>query len=257
MNVTEFSNEFDLAYNNATNDAPAIDMYEKSVYLTRAQLEIVSNYFHPQGNKYKKGFEQSSKRRNDLRELIRPGISTTPALNFTEDEGVSDVDSQFFRIKDNVYLIIQEKIRISSDDACLDQQYIKVVPKTHDEINIQEKNPFRKPDTSEAWRVDMYTRLTGGSEGQDDNKVVELITPYTINQYKYRYIIYPSPIILVNLLDEYPEENLTIDGVTSAATCALSESIHREIIGRAVELATVDYKPQEAPSKVEINKRNE
>ena len=258
MTTEEFSNEFDIAYNGiATNSAPPIDKYEKSVYLTRAQLEIVNNYFNPKGNKYQKGFEQSSKRRSDLKELIRPGISTTLASNFIDGEGISDTDSQFFRIQDNVYMIIQEKVRIDSDDSCLDQTYLKVVPKTHDEFNIQINNPFKNPDEKTVWRLDMYTKLTGGAESQDDNKIVELISPYTINQYKYRYIIYPKPIILINLLDEYPDDNLTIDGITSRQTCALSESIHREILGRAVELATVDYKPAEAPAKMEINKRNE
>ena len=44
MTVSEFSNEFDVYYNSiATNAAPSIDLYEKSVYLTKAQLEIVKN----------------------------------------------------------------------------------------------------------------------------------------------------------------------------------------------------------------------
>ena len=66
MTTKEFSNQFDIYYNGiATNSAPPIDLYEKSVYLTDAQLEIVNNYFNPMGNKYQRGFEQSSKRRND------------------------------------------------------------------------------------------------------------------------------------------------------------------------------------------------
>ena len=256
MTTAEFSREFDLAYNSATKSAPAIDLYEKSVYLTRAQLEIVNNYFNPLGNKYKKGFEQSSKRRNDLRELIRPGVSTTLSTSLVDDEKISE-DSQFFRIKDNVYLIIQEKARITSSDTCLNNTYIKVKPITHDEFNRQELNPFKKPAEDIIWRLDMYTPLLLTNGSTEDSKVMELISPYTIDQYKYRYIIYPSPIILVNLLNEYPSENLTIDGVTVSQTCALSESIHREILGRAVELATADYRPQDVAVKLEMNKRNE
>ena len=60
MTTKEFSNEFDIAYNSiATNDAPGLDLYEKSVYLTKAQLELVKTHFVPEGNKYKKGFESS------------------------------------------------------------------------------------------------------------------------------------------------------------------------------------------------------
>jgi hypothetical protein len=49
MDSTEFSNQFDLLYNNITsNQAPGLSEYEKSVFLTKAQDEIVKNYFSPQ-----------------------------------------------------------------------------------------------------------------------------------------------------------------------------------------------------------------
>ena len=256
MTVTEFSNEFDIYYNSiSTNSAPGIDLYEKSVYLTRAQLEIVNNYFNPKGNKYKRGFEQSSKRRADLRELIRPGLSTTVS-NITDDESLSE-NSQTFRIKDNVYLIIQEKARVASDDSCLDGKYIKVTPKTHDEFNIQENNPFKNPDSETIWRLDMYSQSYGGQELNDDNKIIELISPYTLDQYKYRYIVFPSPIVLVNLLTEFPYEEISIDGITAEQTCKLDEHIHREILNRAVEMAAADYNKDSLPVKLQMNQRNE
>lgn len=56
MNVVEFSNSFDILYNNImSNAAPGINEYEKSVLLTKAQDEILKNYFNPQGNKYQEG----------------------------------------------------------------------------------------------------------------------------------------------------------------------------------------------------------
>lgn len=252
MTTTEFSNEFDITYNSiATNSAPSIDLYEKSVYLTRAQLEIVNNYFNPKGNKYNKGFEQSTKRRVDLKELIRPFISSTESTNLSGAE-ISD-DSQFFKIPDDVFLIIQEKVRVTSTDDCIDGQYIKVVPKTHDEFNIQENNPFKKPDEKEAWRLDIYTKSGDSFPGEN----VELLSAYTIDRYKFRYVKFPSPIILVNLLTEFPSDNLSIDGITAEQTCALGQHIHREIVNRAAELATADYKKDNLTAKVEINKRNE
>ena len=42
MTTSEFSNEFDVLYNNVTsNQAPGLDNYEKSVVLTKAQEEVV------------------------------------------------------------------------------------------------------------------------------------------------------------------------------------------------------------------------
>lgn len=247
MTTSEFSNQFDIFYNSiATNAAPAIDLYEKSVYLTKAQLEIVKNYFDPKGNKYGKGFEQSSKRRNDLNQLIRNYKGTTIISSI---DGISD-DSKFFRIPNNTFIIIQEKALVSDSTSCVNNNYLKVIPKTHDEFNIQEKNPFKKPDKSTIWRLDYYAQ-TG------NNKNVELISPYTIGEYKMRYIVYPEPIILTDLLTAYPTEVLTIDGISSEQTCKLSESVHMEILNRAVELATADYNPQDLAVKTQINNRNE
>ena len=46
MTAAEFSQEFDILYNNiASNQAPGLTEYEKSVLLTKAQDEIIKNYF--------------------------------------------------------------------------------------------------------------------------------------------------------------------------------------------------------------------
>jgi hypothetical protein len=265
MTIKEFSNEFDIYYNSiSSNSAPGIDLYEKSVYLTKAQLEIVNNYFNPRGNKYNKGFEASSKRRADLNELVRPYISIVQSTVLTSEDGISS-DSQFFRVPNDVYLIVQEKIRVNSSDVCGEEEsfnYIGVVPKTHDEFNSQENNPFKKPDANVAWRLDIYSPISGDTLPEKTtevkpNKVVELISPYDINQYKFRYVKYPSPIILGNLLTEYPGENLSIDGITASQTCELGQNVHREILNRAVEIAVSDYKPQWLGQKVQMNQRNE
>ncbi len=63
MTTQEFSNEFDVLYNNImSNQAPGLDEYEKSVFLTKAQLEILKNYFKPKGKKYGQGIEEKAKR---------------------------------------------------------------------------------------------------------------------------------------------------------------------------------------------------
>jgi hypothetical protein len=247
MTVTEFSREFDIHYNSiATNAAPPLDLYEKSVYLTKAQLELVKNYFNPLGNKYNDGFEASSKRRNDLRELIRPYKTS---LEITSDNGISE-DSQFFKIPNDTFLIIQEKAKVESSDLCVNDTYISVKPITHDQYNSQINNPFKKPYKKVLWRMDFYSQM--GS-----NKNVELISPYKVVEYKMRYVIYPSPIVLGDLLSLFPGENLSIDGVAQAQTSKLSESIHREILDRAVELATLDYRPEMLQLRTSLNTRNE
>ena len=71
MTTQEFSSEFDILYNNImSNAAPGLDEYEKSVFLTKAQEEILKNYFNPKGNKYQEGFDDNEKRQIDFSSLV-------------------------------------------------------------------------------------------------------------------------------------------------------------------------------------------
>lgn len=245
MTNAELKNEFLIHYNAiATNSSPGLDDYEISVFLTKAQLELVKNYYNPLGNKYKDGFEGSEKRRSDLKELL---VSYASTDKITNTVGIS-ATSQFFKIPNNVFLIVHELAKASTTD-CLNGQYVDIYPKTHDEFNIQYKNPFKRPDNDHVWRID-YSKL-------ENSKVVELISTFNISEYKFRYIKYPKPIILVNLSTAFPGEGLSIDNTTSETQCELNEEIHREIIDRAVELALRDYKPSNLETKVQLDQRNE
>jgi hypothetical protein len=249
MTTKEFSNEFDILYNSiASNQAPGLDLYEKSVYLSKAQLQIIKNYFNPLGNKYKKGFEQNSSRRAGLRELVYSHTSKNSILDSPHSiqEG-----SIFFTLPNNLYLIVQESAKLISDDPCINGTIAKVVPKTHDEYAIQIKNPFKNPNKDMVWRLDFHSINTG-------LKNVELLTSEKgISEYKLRYVKYPEPIILTNLNDAFSGEGLSIDNKTNEQTSLLDTSIHGEILDRAVELATMDYKMQEVQARAQINLRNE
>lgn len=249
MTTKEFSHEFDIHYNSiASNQAPDIDLYEKSVFLSKAQLELVKSHFSPLGNKYQKGFEESSKRRLDLNQLIET-YSSTPLVK-NPKEGLHP-NSIFFPIATDTMFIITESAKLVSDDKCVNGNFVKVVPKTHDEYNIQIGNPFKRPDKTVIWRLDHASLSTG-------IKNVELITSEkSISEYKVRYIKYPFPIILTNLDVAFPNEGLSIDNKKTERTCMLDESFHREILDRAVEIATMDYKPQELQARTQINLRNE
>tara|TARA_R110002050_G_scaffold267498_1_gene409190 strand:+ start:14791 stop:15537 length:747 start_codon:yes stop_codon:yes gene_type:complete len=248
MNTVEFSNEFDILYDNvATKGAPGIDLYEKSVYLTTAQLELVKNYYDPKSNRKQVGFERSEKRRVDLKELIRDYKSN---IIIDSTDNISP-DSQFFRIPSDTFLIIQEQATLGSEDECLNSKVLRVDPQTYDEYNIQKDNPFRQPDVNFIWRLDYYSQL-------GTTKNVELISPYPIAQYHIRYIKYPEPIILTALdAGEFVGMDLSIDGISTEQTCQLNTEIHREILNRAVELALRDYKENTLQNKIQTNNRNE
>ena len=46
MTIKEFSDEFDILYNNInSNQAPGLNDYEKSIFLTKAQEELILSYY--------------------------------------------------------------------------------------------------------------------------------------------------------------------------------------------------------------------
>ena len=238
MNINEFNNEFDLLYDNANSSAPGLDLYEKSVYLTKAQLELFKSKYgkdSPYGS-----FEGSEKRRTDLANLITNYVSTKPESS--GGKGVTSI-SVFFAIPNNLCYAIQESATLDIPNC--DASVANVLPKTHDEVNTQLNNPFKKPDANVAWRLDFFNTDT-------NERVVEIISNFTVLKYQMRYLRYPKPIILESL-----DGGLSIEGEVASRTSELDESIHGEILDRAVELATRDYKEQKLKGQLQTNLRNE
>ena len=88
MTVQEFSDQFDVLYNNITsNQAPGLNEYEKSLFLTKAEKEIVKNYFtaNSKGNTIGQGFDDSAKRQADFSVLMK----TSQCTILTWDMGTS------------------------------------------------------------------------------------------------------------------------------------------------------------------------
>lgn len=244
MNVEEFKNEFFVAYNAiAGQSAPSIDDYELSLYFTKAQLEIVKNYYDSDSNRKRRGFEGSEKRRVDLRALIKDYKNSSSFIN----SSAINSNSRFYTIPNEVMFIINEKAKVLSS-GCNLNSIIEVIPVTYDEYNTNINNPFKSPDSNKIWRLDI-SNISG--------KTVEIISTYPNLEYQIRYIKYPKPIIITDLTTSFPSEDLTIDGITAITPCELDQEIHREIIDRAVEIALLDLRPDKLEGKVQLDIRNE
>ena len=236
MTTTEFSNQFDVLYNNLmSNAAPGINEYEKSVLLTKAQNEIIKNYFNPKGNKYQEGFDGSAKRQIDFSEL-----STTAKITTVTTGTSYDKRGKLYALPEKLMIIIQESITTNNGD-------FQVIPIKFDEYMRLMSKPYKEPLKWQAWRL-----ITDSNSGIN----VEIV-PHsndTITSYNIRYIRRPNPIILVDLSIEYG--NLTIDGVSTVSECELNEEIHEEILQRAVELAKSAY-TGDLNSAVQLGERSE
>jgi len=246
MSTQELKELFNVLYDNiASKGAPGLDDFEISLFLTMAQEELVKNKDEYKSNKLQEGFENSSKRRTDLKQLIK-NYSTSETLDI---EGSINDNSKFYEIPEDVFLIKSEKVTLNDPNCGV--VTATVVPKTHDEYNIQINNPFKKPSKNTVWRMDFSSTEPG-------QNIVELISNLNIVKYDLRYIKKPNPIILTDLTaGDFEDENLTILGQTQQQTSELDSSVHSEIVRRAVELATLSFKENNLQNIVNLYQRKE
>ena len=97
MSVEEMDNMFDVLYNNITsNQAPGLNAYEKSVFLTKGQDETLKNYFNPKskGNNTQEGFDGSAKRQVDFSMLTTVATTNTTSYSYSLVAGKSDKDGR-------------------------------------------------------------------------------------------------------------------------------------------------------------------
>lgn len=221
MGISEFSNQFDVLYNNImSNAAPGLNEYEKSVLLTKSQNEIIKNYFNPKGNKYQEGFDDSAKRQMDFSNLVSTEKISTPI------EGVTcDSRGKLYRLPDKVMMIIQESI-ITNNGT------FQVLPIKYDEYTRLMSKPYKEPLKWQAWRL-----ITDSNSSINAEIIAH--SSDTIESYNIRYVRRPRPIILTDLSSEYGD--VTIDGISTVSECELNPILHDEILQRAVELAKVVY----------------
>lgn len=279
MTNKEFSDQFDVLYNNITsNQAPGLNEYEKSVFLTKAQSELVKNYFVPEGNPHQKGFDDNQKRQMDFSLLMK----TFSAAPF--DNGVlGGIDPRAFvyQLPDDILYIVNESLRYLSSTLSV-AAIRQVIPLDYEEYLRLMSKPFKEPLKYQAWRLMekalVYTP-TGGTAGgmapvinvvvtTSDKKKYQLSDYPTRARYVLRYVKKPRPIILTDFSDSFGEDisiegkngseyNYSNNGANSSWNpCELDPSIHEEILQRAVELAKIAWAGEPAAT-VQAGQRSE
>lgn len=218
MNVQEFSNSFDTLLqpyitkdNFGEQNNLAFDEYEKSIFLTKAQEQIVLELYQE--------LEQSEEVRKYLSNLIRTD-NYVPIGEQDETLINNNFKSYKVEISNDILFMIYEQCTLSDENNCISNKIVSVVPTIHDDLDKVLKNPFKSPNSRKVIRLDF------------DNKI-ELISKYSISNYKVRYLKKPNPIILVAL-----EDNLSINnGDTKVSNGETNPILHERIVQRAVQLA--------------------
>ena len=247
LNVNEFSQEFDILYNNiASNQAPGLTEYEKSVFLTKAQDEIIKNYFtsKPNGNKYQEGVEGSSKRYSDFSCLIT--VKTIPTSTTAADSNTIDSRGKIIKLPTNLMISLNESFIV--DFNVVDKQGMKikaisndryqVIPVTLTEYQRLMSKPSNDPLKRQVWRL-----MGNSTNGNGSVEIIphwkdvsytfsqeEQSLKYTTNgenplayQLNIRYVRRPYPIIL----EDINNQGLTINGYTKPYGSSFTKYIKR------------------------------
>ena len=216
MNVQEFSNSFDTLLQpyitkdiNGNQNNLAFDEYEKSIFLTKAQEQIVLELYQE--------LEQSEEVRKYLSNLIKTD-NYIPVGEQDETLINNNFKSYKVEISNDILFMIYEQCTLNDENNCINDRIVSVVPTIHDDLDKVLKNPFKSPNNRKVIRLDF------------DNKI-ELISKYNVSNYKIRYLKKPNPIILVKL------EDLNIDKKQEVSNGETNPILHERIVQRAVQLA--------------------
>lgn len=219
MTTEEFSNEFDIllnSYSPKDQQSINVDEYEKSVFLTKAQEDLIISVYNGKNSTYE-SFEQTEEIRRYLSNIVK----TIEATRYDNTSVWITSNSYLYDIPKDLWFITYEyAILNDSKLPCKQNINALVIPVTQDEFYRVYNNPFKGPSNKRVLRLD------------SDNNIIELISKYNIDKYVIRYISKPTPIILEDLT-----EDLSINGESKKTECILNTSLHRKILDRAVLLA--------------------
>lgn len=120
MTIPEFSDQFDVLYNNITsNQAPGLNEYEKSLFLTKSEKEIVKNHFTAtsKGNSTQLGFDDSAKRQADFSVLMKTAACNNLVSNNSVTNAVYTSKKYTCVTGDNSIELIPAQIKFTKNSA--------------------------------------------------------------------------------------------------------------------------------------------
>lgn len=206
---------------------------EIDVFLNKAIERFIEQRAYGTNSK-KEGLEETQKRLDDLRNIIK-NYTTTTFTNTVNNKP----NGVFITLPEDYRHAIQEDIKINYTlcTGTLTNKIAKVIPVTHDRYNRIIEDPFNKPYEDQIIRM--------GYEGN----TLELITDgnTTVNTYYLRYIKTPPKV----------QYGSTYSTPTTDVDCILADSCHFEIIDIAVDLALENVNSNRLATFDNVVKTNE
>lgn len=257
MNIVEVSEEFDLLYNNIKSDkAPGVDEYEKSIFLTLAQEDLIKSLYANPGSSDNKELNR------EVNKTLIKSINLTPTIITSNIFNYSDIPYIYsIATIEDKWFTLYETATINDDSApaYLKTKNITVRPESFDELSKDINNPFKSPNKRYVLRC-----VLNNSTYQNI-----LLSQYKLNNYNNVYLKKPYPIILFDVTQSL-YNSCSIDGKTIPFDTTtvnfsqknpfeVSEVLQRLIIRSAVELAIQTYadrlsgKPQDYTKIKQVN----
>ena len=207
MTQPEMHTYFKINYDKLdSSNLPNLNPTEIDSLLNQGQDRIIKQRYGINNNK-RQSFEETQKRAEDLKEVVRNSTIAPSAYTTTN----IDTNAQFVTLPTDHWFTIQERVEVMYPDCKNNtvKDTVAVTPIQHNEFNKAILNPFKKPSEKKILRL-MY-------ENQ-----VELIhaTNHVLGNYFIRYIKKP----------------VAISSVT-ATTSELSDHLHSEICDEAIRIA--------------------
>ena len=264
MTVDEFKVEFDILYNNlASNAAPPLNDYEKSVFLTKAQEELVLEYIRPQTNSQGIGIDADPLRRSELKGLMNRGKLSVEISTDTEDSLIFGTNSYTYSYEDKgsiIAVLSETAIFTKVEDGKTTTIKKAVVTLSDDEITRVTSKIYSRPPKRQVWKISDVaydSSLTDGKYSPTSKCTIiggEDLEGFALSYISASWLRKPKPIILsISDAPTKDGETLSIGGDTispgEVQSSELPEFMHQAILQRAVELAKLAYVGGQAANK--------
>lgn len=189
---------------------PGLTDLEIASILTESEFHFVENLLPI------KDFTETIRRQ--LSTLYKP--LTLDRANISSSQDGTYSLGEYWDIPEDIFHILSEQVKVSSNKSCLNETYIGVKPITYDEYNSNIKNPFKNPDKNTIWKLESADNTV---------ELIKFVNVTEITKYKLIYIKKPTGII------PYTEVASGGDGTTnSLVNSILPDITHEKIVNIAV-----------------------
>jgi hypothetical protein len=212
MTIQEFHNNIDIELDKTLDfEYPYILPEQKDYWLNKAQSRIIKQRMYPKDPRLK-GFEDTQKRIEDLRSLIKDSEELTPTTSGTK----------YLITLPNDYLYLVRH-RCKTIDSICGLKTVKGVLAKQENLDSMFDDPFWKPIADEPLYYFLGNKLVYETEGN-----------FTLSKAMLTYIKIPTQM---RLGSQYST-------VTTDIQCELTEQIHHEILDLTIAMLLENIESQ-------------